>query len=217
MAPVRCDERAHQLRRRQAGDDRPAAVEGVEDGVQEVRLADARRPMEEERGTERRVPECTRRFVGARIALAHHEAVEGLLGIRRFCRNGKDGRRCGDAELDEAGAAERGSERLLDGREEVASHPVTRGAIGCDERHGIARPRAGERRDPGRIVAVTNADPHALARRGPHGLEVPPFEGALALTHRPTVTSTAVERKLCSLYEHAVPPPRPARSPPCAS
>ena len=43
------------------------------------------------------------------------------------------------------------------------------------------------------------------------------LEGALALTHRPTVTSTAVERKLCSLYEHAVPPPRPARSPPCAS
>ena len=83
---------------------------------------------------------------------------------------------------------------------------------------GPAFPNARKaRRDPGRIVAVTNADPHALARRGPHGLEVPPFEGALALTHRPTVTSTAVERKLCSLYEHAVPPPRPARSAPCAS
>src|ERR1043166_5997300 len=105
-------------------------MERVEHGVQEMRLADPRRPVEEERRAERRAPQQGGGLVGPRVALAHHEGVEGLLGVRRSRRDGQDGGWLGDAELDDAGTTGRGGEGLLYRGEEVAGYPVARRAIG---------------------------------------------------------------------------------------
>ena len=61
------------------------ALDVLGDGVQEVRLADARRAAEEQRvvGGAGVLGDCERRRVREAVARAEHELVEAQLGVER--------------------------------------------------------------------------------------------------------------------------------------
>jgi hypothetical protein len=100
---VRADERGHELGGGEAGDGDARRVERVVRRVEEVGLTDSRRSVEEERAGRRRAVvrhESAGRGKGARVALADHEALEGVRGARRPEGEGECGGRRRDPEPD---------------------------------------------------------------------------------------------------------------------
>ena len=162
------DEAFDEARRRQAGDGQSARVELVRDGMQEMRLADAARAMEEEwrRGVPR--GDGARRGEGPLVAVADHERLKRMIGKRR---RGADRQRRGHRrEIDTNRASppgDRGNGLGNDIRE-VPPHQLAGQPVGRLEHDVVVDPRTAQRCDPRGIVLLADSGAQALAGLRPH-------------------------------------------------
>ena len=119
----------------------------VADRVQEVRLAETRGPVEEERvvGLARALGDGERRGVGEAVGAADDELLEGELGVKprllvgaRGARGGAAGRRCdrriGSDDLDgRLGPEDRGGARLKHAGKAIGNPAADLVGCGQDE------------------------------------------------------------------------------------
>ena len=168
--PPDCSAPTNSLRERLAGgvaDAHPAAVRAhvVTDRVEQVGLAHARRPVDEEGVVglpgELRHRQCG--GVGEAVAVADDELVEGVLGVERGIGPGVRGRRltfrapvrvCRPDDVDDDVGAQCGRDAGLEHAPEPAGHPVARLRRSGD-REAVAVERDGrERREPELVCGV---------------------------------------------------------------
>jgi len=181
------DEVVHERLRRDVAARQPAAVVGdeVRDRVQEVRLAEARVPVDEERvvGLRRGLGDGERGRVGKAVRRPDHERVEGVLRVdagelgARGLLDRQRAHRCGDRLggrrrgrhallVDVEPDAQAGAAAVADGRadqvEEVALDPLAREFVRDGDDEGVAvELEARDLGEPGGVGLVVECSPQS--------------------------------------------------------
>src|SRR5690242_17408454 len=106
----------------------------MEDRMQEVRLADARRTMDEERIRARLLDQRPRRRHGGAVGAGAEEAVERVLRARGTDGDRERRGRRRERDLDRANAARGLGERVLDRGEKVALDALAARGVGRPKR-----------------------------------------------------------------------------------